>query len=52
VSTHDDAERPNTLTVMTFNLRYADDLAPNSWAQRRPVAQELIEKWAPDVIGT
>ncbi len=45
------AEQPE-LRVMTFNLRYASDTPPNAWRQRRPVVRELIEKQAPDVIGT
>lgn len=52
MSPHGDSETPTTLTVITFNLRYASDEPPQSWAQRRPVTHALIEKWAPDVIGT
>jgi endonuclease/exonuclease/phosphatase family metal-dependent hydrolase len=37
--------------VMTFNLRYAHP-APNSWAERRPLVRALIEREAPDLIGT
>ncbi|MFF5290680.1 endonuclease/exonuclease/phosphatase family protein [Paractinoplanes globisporus] len=40
------------LDVMTFNLRYAGDTAPNSWAQRRPVMRALLTKERPDLIGT
>lgn len=40
-----------TLTVMTFNLRYAHP-APNSWTERRPVVRELLEREAPDLLGT
>src|SRR5687768_17566799 len=46
-----DEEAPS-LDVMTFNLRYASPVPPNSWPQRRPVMRELIRKHAPDVIGT
>jgi endonuclease/exonuclease/phosphatase family metal-dependent hydrolase len=42
----------DTLTVMTFNLRYASATPPNAWAQRRPVMRECIEKISPDVFGT
>jgi len=42
----------NTLVVMTFNLRYASDQAPNSWAARKPVLVEQIRREAPDVLGT
>ena len=44
------AEAP--LRVMTFNLRYASDKAPNEWPARRPVVKELLEKSKPDIIGT
>jgi endonuclease/exonuclease/phosphatase family metal-dependent hydrolase len=37
---------------MTFNLRYASPKPPNSWPERRPVTQALIEQLRPDVIGT
>ena len=43
---------PNTLTVMTYNLRYASSTPPNAWPQRRPLMVELIAQLAPDVFGT
>jgi endonuclease/exonuclease/phosphatase family metal-dependent hydrolase len=43
---------PGTLTVMTYNLKFASPKPPNAWPQRRPLMGELIEKLAPDVIGT
>ncbi|MEX2382870.1 MAG: endonuclease/exonuclease/phosphatase family protein [Opitutales bacterium] len=43
---------PETLAVMTFNLRFASPNPPHAWFQRRPVMQETIEKYSPDVIGT
>jgi endonuclease/exonuclease/phosphatase family metal-dependent hydrolase len=43
---------PDTLTVMTYNLRYASANPPNAWPQRRPLMRELIQKIAPDVFGT
>jgi len=43
---------PGTLTVMTYNLKYASSTPPNAWPQRRPLMGELIEKLAPDVLGT
>ena len=47
-------EQPATgeLAVMTFNLRYASDRQPNSWAARRDVMAELIRREQPDLIGT
>ncbi|MFE0186471.1 endonuclease/exonuclease/phosphatase family protein [Streptomyces sp. NPDC058989] len=46
----DDGERP--LRVMTFNLRYASDSRPNSWAERRPVMRPLLRHEAPHLLGT
>lgn len=43
---------PGDLDVMTFNLRYASDSPPNSWAQRRPVTRALLAAERPDLIGT
>lgn len=46
------ARPPLRLQVMSFNLRFASDQAPNAWAIRRPVMKHVIESAAPDVIGT
>lgn len=43
---------PPWLTVMTYNLRYASSTPPNAWPQRRPLMRELIQRVAPDVMGT
>ncbi|MBI2927897.1 MAG: endonuclease/exonuclease/phosphatase family protein [Verrucomicrobia bacterium] len=43
---------PDSLLVMTFNLRYASARPPNSWPERRPVMRACVEKAAPDLIGT
>ncbi len=40
------------LKVMTFNLKFASDQTPHSWAQRRPLNQALLAKYQPDIIGT
>jgi endonuclease/exonuclease/phosphatase family metal-dependent hydrolase len=45
-------DRAQSLTVMTFNLRYASTEAPNAWSARRPVIRELLQQEAPDLIGT
>ncbi|MCC7373960.1 MAG: endonuclease/exonuclease/phosphatase family protein [Verrucomicrobiales bacterium] len=37
---------------MTYNLRYASSTPPNAWPDRRPLVKEVIEKQAPDLIGT
>ena len=43
---------PLELKVMSYNLRYASARPPNAWPERRPLMQALIEREAPDVIGT
>lgn len=40
------------LEVMSYNLRYASTTPPNTWADRRPVARELLRRARPHVIGT
>lgn len=40
-----------TMRIMTYNLRYASNREPNSWAARRPVAKAMLEKSAPDIFG-
>ncbi|WP_435240314.1 endonuclease/exonuclease/phosphatase family protein [Streptomyces cucumeris] len=40
------------LTTMTFNLRYASDTEPNSWARRRPAMRELLRRARPHLLGT
>jgi endonuclease/exonuclease/phosphatase family metal-dependent hydrolase len=48
------SEQPasETLSVMTFNLRFASPRPPNSWPERRPVMKALLEETKPDIIGT
>ena len=46
------AAAPGTLTVMTYNLRFASPKPPNAWPERRPLMSELIHQIAPDVFGT
>src|SRR5439155_5850780 len=43
---------PDTLCVMTYNLRFASPIPPNAWFQRRPIMRELIQQISPDVMGT
>ncbi|MBC3992700.1 endonuclease/exonuclease/phosphatase family protein, partial [Streptomyces sp. AC563] len=40
------------LRAMTFNLRYASDTRPNSWAERRPVMRTLLRRERPHLLGT
>lgn len=42
----------DTLHVMSFNLKYASAIGPNSWRARRPVMAELLRAEQPTVIGT
>jgi endonuclease/exonuclease/phosphatase family metal-dependent hydrolase len=46
------AQQDDALNVMTFNLRFAHTTPPNLWPDRRPVVREVIERWAPDIVGT
>ncbi|MFG2208613.1 endonuclease/exonuclease/phosphatase family protein [Streptomyces sp. NPDC048638] len=46
------AGRGRGLRVMTFNLRYASDTRPHSWAERRPVMRSLLRREAPQLLGT
>lgn len=43
---------PATLTVTTYNLRYASSTPPNAWPDRRPLMIEQIRQLSPDVMGT
>ena len=43
---------PATLTVMTYNLKFASTNPPNAWSTRRPLMREVIRQIAPDVFGT
>lgn len=40
------------LRVMSFNLRYASDARPHSWAERRPVMRTLMRDEVPHLLGT
>ena len=46
------AAGPSTLTVMSYNLRFASTNRPDAWPDRRPLMAELIQQLAPDVFGT
>ena len=48
------AEGPETapIRVMAFNLRYARMTGKHSWLRRAPAVQQVIERHAPDLIGT
>ena len=46
------APAPLKLCVATFNLRFASNTRPNSWAERRPVMRECVRQLAPDLLGT
>jgi endonuclease/exonuclease/phosphatase family metal-dependent hydrolase len=40
------------LLIATYNLRYASDVPPNDWPQRRPRVRALLDRYRPDLIGT
>lgn len=44
--------RGDSLHVMSFNLRFASDEMPNSWARRRPVMADLLRLEQPTLLGT
>lgn len=41
-----------SLHVMSYNLRYASDTPPNTWADRRPVMREQLRRARPQLLGT
>lgn len=41
-----------TLTIMTYNLKFASTNPPNAWPARRPLVREVVRQVSPDVIGT
>ena len=43
-----DESPPATLTVMTYNLKFASPKPPNAWPVRRPLMRELIRQVGPD----
>lgn len=40
------------MSAMSFNLRFASTVEPNSWAVRRPVMRRLLRREAPTFMGT
>ncbi|WXH43551.1 endonuclease/exonuclease/phosphatase family protein [Streptomyces netropsis] len=40
------------LRAMSFNLRYASDTPPHTWAERRPVMRALLRHERPHLLGT
>ena len=43
---------PAALAVMTYNLKNAHSQRPYGWDVRRPIARAMLQKHAPDLIGT
>jgi len=41
-----------SLTVMTYNLKFASNTPPNAWPARRPIMRDAIRSVAPDLFGT
>ena len=46
------APPPDTLSVMTFNIRYAHTQPPDLWPDRLPVMLDVITRRRPDILGT
>lgn len=47
------APAADTLTVMTFNVRYpSPDDGANIWENRKDIVVETVRKYAPDIMGT
>ncbi len=44
--------KPQPLCLMTYNLKFASDKPPHPWSDRRPLMADLIQTYAPDLIGT
>jgi endonuclease/exonuclease/phosphatase family metal-dependent hydrolase len=42
----------DSLSVMSYNVRFASTYPPNAWPDRRPLMQECLRATAPDIIGT
>ncbi|GHH97879.1 endonuclease/exonuclease/phosphatase family protein [Neobacillus kokaensis] len=40
------------LLVMSYNLKNAYDVTPNSWAERKGMVRDLLQQNSPDLIGT
>jgi endonuclease/exonuclease/phosphatase family metal-dependent hydrolase len=52
-STHADEEtEPQTLSLMTYNLKFASPSFEPPWEVRREMQVDLIRQYAPDIIGT
>ena len=45
-------ELPETIKVMTFNIRYASAFGANAWPKRRAGVVEVIREQKPGIIGT
>jgi len=41
-----------SLTVVTYNLRFASNTKPNAWPDRRPVMIDCVRRMDPDLMGT
>jgi endonuclease/exonuclease/phosphatase family metal-dependent hydrolase len=42
----------DTLSIMTFNIRYAHTQPPDLWPDRLPVVVDMIKRRRPDILGT
>jgi endonuclease/exonuclease/phosphatase family metal-dependent hydrolase len=49
---HENRAGDNTLTLMTYNLKFASPTFQPSWEVRRDMQVEMIRQYSPDIIGT
>lgn len=46
------AQAAESISVMTFNIRYASAFGVNSWPKRRAEVVQIIREQKPDLFGT
>ncbi len=46
------ASSRDTLSVMTFNVRFAHTQPPDLWPDRLPVVVDMLTRHRPDIVGT
>ena len=49
---HGNRAGDNTLTLMTYNLKFASPAFEPPWAVRRDMQVDMIRRYSPDIIGT
>ncbi len=49
---HDSNENNRSISIMTYNLKFASPTYKPLWEERRDMQVDLIRKYNPDIIGT